>query len=138
MPSAWQLRLTLRTGCVFKFAERRLSSGEAHYFIVVNRNPLLDGLLFVVCTSNIQGARHLCSSQPRTLVEVLPGEYRDLTLHTAINCNKLFPITLNEFTQRYTTGEVEVCEPLPTKILARIIEAIQLSDQLSEEEKSLV
>jgi len=138
MPPAWQLGLTLRTGCVYKFAERHLFSGEEHYFIVVNHSPLSDGLLFVVCTSNIDGARRLCSSQPKTLVEVLPGEYRELTLHTAINCNRLFAITLNEFTERYTREEVRECEQLPTKILARIIEAIQLSDQLSEEEKSLV
>jgi hypothetical protein len=35
-----KLRLTLREGSVYYFAERHLTSPEPHYFIVVNSDPL--------------------------------------------------------------------------------------------------
>ena len=46
------LRLTLREGSVYYFAERSLTSPEPHYFIVVNSDPLAQRVLVLSAYSS--------------------------------------------------------------------------------------
>lgn len=139
MPLSLTLRLSLRSGCVYKFQDRRLTSGEPHYFVVVNRDPIGDKLLLLtICTSKIETARRLCRHQIETLVEIDVGKVAYLPLQTAINCNQLFDMSLEAFSEKSNEVGFETCDPLPSEIFLQIKAAILISKQLSEDEKKLI
>lgn len=70
----FKLRVTLREGSVYYFADRSLTSGVPHYFIVVNSNPLKQEVLLLgVVTSKVAVVRQRRRFCPETTVEISPS-----------------------------------------------------------------
>ena len=74
-----ELKLGLRTGSVFYFRARELTSDLPHFFVVLNQNPLEEKLLLLtVFTSQIDKVRLRNRERPHTVVEFGPEDYGPL------------------------------------------------------------
>ena len=135
-----RLRLGLREGSVYYFVERRLTSPEPHYFIVVNSDPFNQKvLLLAVLTTNILDAKRRRADCPETLVEFRPDESNVFTKRCVTDCNDLFDIPLLEFNERFTAGEITYFEKdLSLQDRRALRRAIHASNILADELKALV
>lgn len=134
------LRQTLRAGTVYYAQLRALTSPEPHYLIVVNRNPLGQGiLLFVVASSKVENVRRRRAAQPpETLVEINPTDYTEFTKPSIVDCNAVFRMSLQELVDRWSRNELAPKNDLPQSLLARIREGVKLSPLVEEEAKDLI
>jgi hypothetical protein len=135
-----KLRLTLREGSVYYFAERSLTSPEPHYFIVVNSNPLAQQVLVLsVVTSQVDSVKLRRKTCPQTLVELAPDIFDVLTKPCIVDCNDLKQIPLAEFNGRFVRKEIRCFDKdLPVALRKALRKAIHASNILSGEVKALV
>lgn len=133
------IRLTLRTGTVFYCKDRRLTSPEPHYFVVINANPLGDRLLLLsVATSKVEKLKRFRSGLPGTVVEILPEEYADFTVATAIDGNTVWEQSLDEFIRMTNRREVRHHKDLAPALVDRIRRAVQASPLVDQATKDLL
>ena len=135
-----RLRLGLREGSVYYFVDRRLTSREPHYLIVVNRDPLSQRVVFLaVLTTNVRDAKLRRASYLETLVEFTPSKSNVFTKHCVADCNQLFDMPLREFNERFTTGQIVYFDrDLSQDERRRLRVAIHASPVLPTEVKELV
>lgn len=135
------ITLTLRPGSVYYFEHRELSSAEPHFFIVLNSDPISQQILLMsVFTSKIdtqQRRIQRAGHPPETLVPITPTDYPELSLNSCVNCNKVFTKPLAELIAQWSTLRKKPLD-LPLPILAKILNGIKLSPEVSEEEKQLI
>jgi hypothetical protein len=139
-PVPLELRVSLREGSVFYFQERKLSSVEPHFHIVVNEPLSQQMLLLTVVTSKIEKVKFRRRDCLNTLVELGPTDLpRILTGPSIVDCNNLTRITLEEFCDRWTRKEIEAfVEDLPVPLRRALRSAIHASEILADELKVLV
>ena len=135
-----RLRLGLREGSVYYFVDRRLTSPEPHYFIVVNRDPLSQRVVFLtVLTSNVRDARLRRANYLETLVEFTPSKSNAFTKHCVADCNQLFDMSLHEFNERFIAGKIVYFDKdLSQDERRRLRAAIHASPVLPAEIKAFV
>jgi hypothetical protein len=135
-----KLRLTLREGSVYYFTERSLTSLESHYFVVVNSNPLAQGLLLLgVVTSKVAKVKQRRRDIPETLVEISPQDFSILRKLSIVDCNDLKQVQLIEFNERFVRNQIRYFDkdlPAPLRIALR--KAIHASPIVPDEMKILV
>ena len=97
------LRLTLRSGTVYYFEHRGLTSGEPHFFIVLNAEPQSDKVLILaVGSSQIDKVRRRRAGlPPESLVVVDHSDYPDFSKPTVIDCNQVFELSKEELIQKF-------------------------------------
>lgn len=84
-------------GGVFYFQSRELRSGEPHFFIVVNRDPIATKLLLLtIVTSKVDKVRIRNRERPHTVVEISPKEYDEFKVLSAVDCNVVLEKSLSE------------------------------------------
>jgi hypothetical protein len=134
------LRLTLREGSVYYFAERHLTSPEPHYFIVVNSDPLAQqALLLDVVTSKVDDVKLRRKACPETLVELAPDIFDVLKEPSVVDCNDLKQVRLAEFNARFVRREIRCFDKdLPAALRKALRKALHASTILSAEVKALV
>ncbi len=109
-----ELRLGLRAGSVYYFQSRELTSGEPHFFVVVNREPITTRLLLLtIVTSKVEKARLRNRERPHTLVEISPKEYNEFKVLSAVDCNVLVEKPLSELAGLVKRKEVRYHKDLP-------------------------
>lgn len=135
-----KLRLTLREGSIYYFAERHLTSPEPHYFIVVNSDPLAQQVLVLsVVTSQVEGVKLRRKACPETLVELAPEILGVLKKPSIVDCNDLKQIALAEFNTRFVRREIHYFDKdLPLTLRKALRHAIHASVIVSAEVKALV
>ena len=135
-----KLRLTLREGSVYYFAERHLTSPEPHYFIVVNSDPLAQQVLLLsVVTSRMEYVKLRRKACPETLVEIAPDVFDVLKKPSIVDCNDLKAIPLAEFNARFVRREIRCFDKdLPVALRKALRKAIHASTILAAEMKALV
>lgn len=108
----------LRQGTVYYMAERALMSGQAHYFIVVNADPLGDEvLLLTVASSQVESVRRRRKREPvSTVVEIQESEYSHFTKDTVIDCNQVFTKSLADLCDQWKRKEIVPKDDIPPKI----------------------
>ncbi|MFZ4500158.1 MAG: hypothetical protein ACOYMZ_01520, partial [Minisyncoccia bacterium] len=126
IPPDVRLLATLKTGSVYYFEEERLSSPEPHYFIVLNREPRVDTVLFLVCASSQVDKRKNAIQKlgfpEETLVIVSVGECDCFIKETAIDCNTVFERTTLSVIEKLENGKLRICSGvLPDEIIAKIV-----------------
>jgi hypothetical protein len=136
-PDVWlKLKLCLRPGSVFYFQHRDLSSGEPHYFVVMNREPLRTGLLLMtVATSKVESARHRRRLIPGTVIEISPAEYGEFSVLSAFDCNELFERSIQELAELMSRGQVRYHADLPSALFEKLKTAVLLSPIVEDELK---
>lgn len=135
-----QLRLTLRSGTIFYFAHRGLSSSESHYFVVLNASPLSSQLLVLaVASSQVDKViKRRAGFPPETLVIVDPAEFKEFTRRTVIDCNQVFELSRDELVQKFVSKELRHHMDLPTTILERVWHGVHTSPRVDEIHKQLL
>jgi len=135
----YEIRLTLRQGTVYYMADRNLSSSLAHYFIVLNNEPLSDSLLLLsVVTSQIDKVHRRRKNKKlpeSTVVEVMECDYQDFTKDCCIDCNKVIAKPLAELCQQWHRKEIRPMTDIPAAVMKIIIAGIQQSPLVSAEDK---
>ena len=96
-PPRFDLRATIQPGFVYYFHDSNLTSSDPHYFIVLNKHPLTDRILLLVCSSSqLQAVRNRRTLRPETVVEISPQEYPDFTRDSIVDCNTVFEKSIRE------------------------------------------
>lgn len=135
------LRLSLREGSIFYLQDRKLTSPEPHFHIVVNADPLgQEVLLLSVVTSKVEKVKFRCRDRLHTIVEMTPADLPEvLTKDSIVDCNELTRVSLEEFCERWTRKEIKIFGTDLPETLRRIVRgAIHASDILADELKALV
>lgn len=135
----WELRVTLRSGSVYYFADRALTSPEPHFFVVVNRDPLgTELLLLSVVTSQVEKVKRLRHNYPETVVDLDPALYDELKKPSVIDGNCIFPKPLEEFVTLFRSGAIRHHKDLPPPLLEQVRAAILASPLIAPEQKQAV
>jgi len=138
-PPPLNIGTTVCAGSVYYFPENALSSPEPHYFVVLNKNPLTDAVLLLLCaTSRLDGARARRHLRPNTLVQVSPAEYPDFRTDSIFDCNNVFEISTRELQQIYDSGRLQVKGVMPPATLERLRDAVIESDLVDGETKDML
>ena len=112
-----ELRLGLRAGSVYYFQSRELSSGQPHFFIVVNREPIATKLLLLtIVTSKVDNVRIRNRERPDTVVEISPKEYDEFKMLSAVDCNVVLEKSLSELAGLVRRKEVRYHKDLSPEI----------------------
>jgi hypothetical protein len=143
MPSPhlpFELHLTLRSGTVYYFAHRGLSSVEPHFFAVINADPRSnDVLIMAVGSSQIAKVQERRKNlPPETLVIVDPVEYPDFSKPTVIDCNQVFELSREELVQKFKTQELRHHRDLPKAVLEKIWRGVRISPRVDEIYKQML
>ena len=134
-----ELRLGLRAGSVYYFQSRELSSGQPHFFIVVNRDPITTSLLLLtIVTSKVDNVRIRNRERPDTVVEISPKEYNEFKMLSAVDCNVVLEKSLSELAGLVRRKEVRYHKDLPPEIFAKIKAAVLASPLVADELKLLL
>ena len=135
----WELRLTLRGGSVYYFADRALTTPEPHYFIVVNTSPLEQQLLaLLVVTSQIEKVKRWRHDLPETCVEISPADYCELSIPSIVDCNNVFRRSIRELLEKIEARQVTYKSDVPQSVLDKLRAAILASPLVEEEIKTLL
>lgn len=130
------LRLILRPGSVFYFQERKLTSGETHYFIVLNHRPLTDdALLLVVSSSQVGKVQLRRQALPGTVVLVPLGLYRDFSKESIVDCNEVWLKSRAEIAQLLDVKQAEALSDMPLHIVEQLRQAVRTSPLVDGETK---
>lgn len=133
------LSLTIRSGSVYYLQDRRLSSPEPHFFVVLNTHPSSDTqLIFLIASSQVESVkRRRATLPPQTLVEVQPAtDYPDFTLPTIIDCNQCFPVAKAVLLEKLQLNHAQEKAPLPAHIIRKLISGVLASPLITEEVKA--
>ena len=138
-PIPLELRLGLRAGSVYYFQRRELSSGQPHFFVVVNREPITAKLLLLtIVTSKVEKVRIRNRERPNTVVEISPEEYNEFKVLSAVDCNVVLEKPLSELVGLVRRKEVRYHKDLPPEFFAKIRTAIIASPLVVDELKLLL
>jgi len=134
------LRLTLRQGSVYYMQDRRLTSAEPHFFIVLNHCPLDDQvLLLAVSTSQVQNLKlRRRNVPPESVVILSPAEYPEFTRPSAVDCSSLFEMTTAELRERISTKQAQVRRDLPPATVQALVRGVLASPLIRTEQKAMV
>jgi len=135
----WEIRITLRTGSVYYFVDRGLSSAEPHYFIVINRAPIEQEVLILnIITSQVEKVRQRRAALPDTLVEISPADYDELSKPSIVDCNNVFRRSLAELVEMSMHRAVEPKMQVPDAIIEALRAAIHSSPIVEQDIKDLL
>jgi len=137
----FDIKVSLRPGTVYYFEHRELTSSEPHYFVVLNSDPLSQQVLLMsVFTSKVdKQLRRIrrAGHAEGTLVKILPSDYAELSVESCVNCNKVFSKPLVELISQWPNIRKKPSD-LSRGILDKILEGVELSTAVAEDEKALI
>lgn len=138
-PLPLELRLGLRAGSVFYFQTRELTSEQPHFFVVVNRDPIgAKRVLLTIVTSKVEAVRRRNRDRPETFIEILPSDYDELTMNSAIDCNVVIEKPLAELADMVQRRQVRYHCDLPAEVFTKLKAAIAASPVVEDEVKELL
>ncbi|HRI48007.1 MAG TPA: hypothetical protein PK559_12950 [Ignavibacteriaceae bacterium] len=136
----FQIKASLKSGSVYYFEDNSLTSIEPHYFVVLNHDPSNDFLLLLVCSSSqIDKVRIRNKNNPSTtLVEITPKDYPDFTKDSIIDCNKVFPRSVNDLVNKLKQGKLKLKSELSANIVNRLQQGVLDSSMVEESLKRIL
>jgi hypothetical protein len=138
-PSRFDLRATIQPGSVYYFYDSNLTSSDPHYFIILNKNPLTDRILLLVCSSSqLQAVRKRRALRPETVVEISPLEYSDFTRDSIVDCNTVFEKSTGELQRKYDSRQLRVQAVIGPDILEKLRDAVLESDMVDGEVQDML
>lgn len=138
IPPDVQIRASIKPGAVYYFPDASLKSREPHYFIVINREPLTDTVLLLVCASSQveKVNRRREGYPPETLVQVSPGEYSGFTRASVIDCNHVFERNINELVEKLTNGNLRLEAEMSAALVERLRDGVVSSNLVAKRVKT--
>lgn len=143
IPADIRILATLKTGSVYYFEEERLSSREPHYFIVLNKRPKTESVLFLVCgSSQVEKRKNAIQKlgfPEETLVFVSPKECPCFSKETAIDCNTIIDKMIESVIEKLASNELRICTDfIPDEIIKKLVKGALMSTQIQEEIKKSI
>lgn len=138
-PPRADLNATIKPGSVYYFPDISLTSSDPHYFIVLNKNPLTDRILLLVCSSSqLHAVRKRRELRPETVVEISPLEYPDFTKDSIVDCNTVFEKSIRELQRKYDSRQLRVQAVISPNILEKLRDAVLESDMVDGEVQDML
>lgn len=126
IPPDVQIKASIKAGSVYYFVEEALKSKEPHYFIVINRNPITDTVLLLVCASSqiqkVNRRRRGCP--PETLVQVSTSQYSGFTKTSIIDCNTVFERSMNQLVEKLKDGNLRIKVEMSISLVERLRDGV--------------
>lgn len=137
IPANVRIKASIRRGAVYYFADTQLKSTEPHYFVVLNRQPLVaDFLLLLVTSSQVKKRQNFARSRDfpsETLVVISPTECSLFNKETVIDCNQVFQKTIESLVEKLKTDKLKVCvDVLAPEIVDKLVTGVLASSQVSQ------
>jgi len=137
IPPDVQIKASIKAGSVYYFAEEALKSREPHYFIVINRNPLNDTVLLLVCASSqiqkVNKRRRGCP--PETLVQVSTSQYSGFTRTSVIDCNVVFERSTNQLVEKLKNANLRIKAEMSISLVEQLRDGVLKSHQVAQRTK---
>lgn len=142
IPADIAIRSVLKSGAVFYFAEETFSSDEPHFFIVLNKNPLGDSVIFMVSTTSKVEERtnwaERAGVSAETLVKVDGSRCSFLTKSSVMNCNDIVRKPLQSLIDKFQNRELGLKGEVSDEVLSEIISGVKKSPLVDEYTKELI
>src|SRR3989344_1994465 len=127
IPAAIRILGAIQSGSVFYFEEETLNTTDAHFFVVLNKDPRTEELLIlVVASSQVERRKEIAKKlgfPAETLVLVSPAECPLFTKETLIDCNRAFEKTPQSLIEKLEVGRLRVCTEI---ISANIVQKLKI------------
>ena len=121
IPPEIQIKTTIQPGSVFYFPEETFTSDDPHYFIVINKNPLTDDVLLLVCSSSkIDSVKSRTRHWPGTSILIRQPEYVGFTVDSIVDCNRVFSRKIDHLVQKLSEGRLEVKPRMDIAIVEKL------------------
>ena len=133
IPPEVAIKSSIKPGSVYYFPHEKLSSKEPHFFIVINIDPTEDKVIFLVCSSSKIDKvkqRNRCNP-PQTLITISKEEYEDFTCDSIINCNNVYPESIEGLVDRLSKKTLKLKAEIDNKLVKKIREATWASPQVA-------
>lgn len=137
MPAEVRVLGAIQSDSVFYFEEETLTTTDAHYFVVLNKNPRADEIIILVIASSQLEKRREWAERlgfpAETLVFVSPTDYPLFTKDTVIDCNRAWEKTPQSLVDKFNAGKLGVCnEVMSTEIVEKLKAGVAASSQIAE------
>ena len=140
VPPEVAIKATIQPGSVYYFAEESFSSREPHYFIVLNKTPIEDNVILLVCASSkikkVTRRRVNCPSE--TLVRISPAQYAVFKSETIIDCNNVFEKPVDHLVDKLAQGKLRSRDEMAPILVANLREGVIASPLVEEYIKELL
>jgi hypothetical protein len=117
-----------------------LQSREPHYFIVINKDPHKDKIIFLVCAqSQITKVKQLRKNfPPETLVEINPKQYTGFRVDSIIDCNNVWEKSINQLVDKLAREELKLKPEMDVPLVKRLRAGILCSPLIEHRIKTLL
>ena len=139
-PPEVAIKATIRPGSVYYFPEDSFNTEEPHYFIVINRDPLSDTVVILVCASSkIDKVKVRRVAFPsNTLVEISPTQYCDFKVDSIIDCNYVLEKNIEQLVEKLSDGKLALKSEMDIEIIDQLREGVLHSSVIEKRIKILL
>jgi hypothetical protein len=134
------IKTTIQLGTVYYFPEESFSSSQPHYFVVINKDPVNDTVIFLVWASSkiekVRERRLGCHAD--TLVEITPTDYKGFSIPSIIDCNKIMEIDINKIITRFSQNTLQIAPEMDPAIVNRLRQGVLKSNRIDNRIKLLL
>ncbi len=140
VPPEVAIKATIKPGSVYYFVEESFASTEPHYFIVLNKTPIIDKLILLVsASSKIENVERIRRNFPsETLVIISPAQYTVFKYETIIDCNTIFEKPIDHLVDKLTQGELQLKDEMDQRLVGKLREGVIASPLIEEYIKELI
>lgn len=147
IPPNVSIPLCIEQGSIYHYEYKRDRGDGTSYignrfFIVLNVNPKTDEVLILTTiTTKITNQRAYIKQvgeDPDTLVPITKTDFARLSADSVVNCNNIYPLTLDELISKIHSGGKIFYEKLPNDVINALISGVLKSSQVSPGHKKLV
>ncbi len=137
----------IEQGTVFHYTLEATNHDGAIYrgnrfFVVLNAKPQTDpNILLVTLTTKIENQRRFIQQigeSPETLVEITSSDFSPLSSISAVNCNKIYEISMDELIDKVRNGGKIFFEKLSKTAVSAILSGVIKSSQVESEKKKFL
>lgn len=134
------IKASIKAGSVYYFPEDSFSSGDPHYFVVLNRNPRTDEAIIFGCgSSQIEKTlRRRPNCSPETFVIITPEEYEDFPVKTIFDCNRTNNRSIEAIIAKYSQGKLEIKTEMNATLIEKLKQGVIASSQIEPRIKALL
>jgi hypothetical protein len=130
IPPEVAIKASIKPGSVYYFALEELHSSDAHYFVVINVDPITEEVIILVCASSkVKIVRQRNKNNPaETLVEVSPTQYPDFTRATIFDCNNsVYVQKIETLVERLSRNKLKLKSEMDTTLVERLRQGVLAS-----------
>lgn len=132
----------IKQGSVFYFVEESFHSKKPHYFVVLNREPLKDEGVALVCAVTLDiGAIERCERrglEKVTLIDVTPEDCKFLKHVSLFDCNEIITKPVATLLSKLSTKKLLHCGTISQPILEKLRFGVHASRLVSGKVKKML